>query len=115
MLDVGHIFVIHLMFEPFVALVHLGLMISLVGYEACFGFAALLGIVLLQLPIGKCITHFRNKASKWTDARLKLLYDVVSGIRTIKAYGWELDIMVNSDNYIGTNNGNQSERNQTTN
>ena len=79
------------------AIVHLVLMIQLVGYEACFGFVAILVILLLQFVIGKCVTHFRNKATKWTDARLKLLYDVVSGIRTIKAYGWELDILVSED------------------
>ena len=94
MLDFGHIFVIHLMFEPLVAIVYLVLMIQLVGYEACFGFVTILALILLQLVFGRCVTHYRNKASKWTDARLKLLYDVVSGIRTIKAYGWELDIMV---------------------
>ena len=82
------------MFEPFVAVVHLVLMIQLIGYEACYGFLVLAAIILFQIVIGKCVTNLRTKASKWTDARLKLLYDVISGIRTIKAYGWELDILV---------------------
>lgn len=93
-LDFGHIFIVHLMFEPFVAVVHLVLMIQLIGYEACYGFLVLAAIILFQIVIGKCVTNLRTKASKWTDARLKLLYDVISGIRTIKAYGWELDILV---------------------
>ena len=47
-------------------------------------------IIFSQFFAGKCITALRDKAALYTDRRLKLLYDVVSGIRTIKAYGWEL-------------------------
>lgn len=38
--------------------------------------------------------YYRHKASEKTDLRLKLIYDTASGIRTIKAYGWELQLAV---------------------
>lgn len=33
--------------------------------------------------------HFKLHDSKITDNRLKLINDIVVGIRTIKCYGWE--------------------------
>ena len=54
----------------------------------------IVAFILIQLLTGKCITALRNKAAHFTDRRLKLLYDVVSGIRTIKEYGWELELEV---------------------
>ena len=89
-LDYGHFFVLQLLFEPFVAIVHLILMYHLIGVEVFYGFLLIVAVVLSQFLTGKCITVLRDKAALFTDQRLKLLYDVVSGIRTIKAYGWEL-------------------------
>ena len=91
-LDYGHHFVLQVLFEPFVAVVHLILMYLLIGVEVLYGFLVILAIILSQFLTGKCITALRDKAAFYTDQRLKLLYDMVSGIRTIKAYGWELEL-----------------------
>ena len=93
-LDYGHYFVVQVLFEPFVVVVHLALMYLLIGVEVVYGFLVILVIILSQILTGKCVTTLRDKAAHFTDQRLKLLYDVVSGIRTIKAYGWELELEV---------------------
>ena len=92
-LDFGHFFVIQLLFEPFVAIVHMILMYQLIGVTAIYGFLVIFAMILLQILFGKCITIIRDRTAKITDARLKLLYDVIAGIRTIKAYGWELELV----------------------
>ena len=46
-------------------------------------------MIFLQVVFAKCLSKARKVSSKRTDERLKLLYDTVSGIRTIKTYGWE--------------------------
>lgn len=88
LLDYGHFVVIQVLFEPFVSIVHLVLMYLLIGVEVIYGFLLIVVVILFQILVGKCITSLRDKAAVYTDQRLKLLYDVVSGIRTIKAYGW---------------------------
>ena len=69
-------------------------MYLLIGVEVFYGFLLIVAVILSQILSGMCITRFRGKASIFTDKRLKLLYDVVSGIRTIKAYGWEIELEV---------------------
>ena len=96
-LDFGHFFVVQLLFEPFVSIVHLILMYLLIGVEVFYGFLLIVAVILSQFLAGKCITALRDKAAHYTDRRLKLLYDVVSGIRTIKAYGWELELEVRDE------------------
>ena len=91
-LDYGHTFVLQVLFEPFVEVVHLILMYLLIGVEVFYGFLLIVAIILSQFLTGKCITALRDKGALYTDQRLKLLYDMVSGIRTIKAYGWELEL-----------------------
>ena len=84
----------HLLFEPFVCLINIYLLASLVGFTVIYGFLAMLVFVLLQLFTARCISNLRKKASALTDTRLKLLSDTVSGIRSVKAYGWELLLKV---------------------
>ena len=62
-LDYGHYFVVHLLFEPFVAIVHLILMYHLIGVEVFYGFLLNVALILTQLLAGKCITVLRDKAA----------------------------------------------------
>ena len=38
---------------------------------------------------GNCIKRLKRKEAQCTDERLKLITDMVTGVRTIKCYGWE--------------------------
>ena len=51
-------------------------------------------MIFMQVIFAKCLNKTRKVATKMTDERLKLLYDTVNGIRTIKTYGWEDQIKV---------------------
>lgn len=93
-LDIGHSHVMHLLFEPFVALINIYLLTALAGFTVIYGFFAMLGFVLLQIFTSRCVSWLRSKASSLTDSRLKLLHDTVSGIRSVKAYGWEHTLKV---------------------
>lgn len=41
--------------------------------------------------------HYRERTSLFTDMRLKLIYDIISGIRAIKSYGWEMKLLSRSN------------------
>ena len=89
MLDRGHRYLIHLLFEPFVALFHLLVLRSLIGPEVFLGFAYLILTVFLQLCFSRCLKAARSRTASSSDMRLKLVTDIVSGIKAIKCYGWE--------------------------
>ena len=72
-----------------VTIVHLAVLTVLIGIEVLYGFLAMLGIILFQFFIGKCISNLRSRVAAVADKRLKLTLDVLSGIRAVKSYGWE--------------------------
>ena len=41
------------------------------------------------MNIGKLLGKFKAKEASFNDERLKLVNDMINGIRTIKCYGWE--------------------------
>ncbi len=68
------------------------LMGALVGFVVIWGFLFLLVVILLQVGLSKCIRGVKRRFNEVTDLRIKLLYDTVSGMRTIKAYAWEVQL-----------------------
>ena len=66
----------------------------LIGPEVLWGYIVALLLIISTPLCGKCSNVLRTKATQLTDQRLKLMYDSVSGIRTIKAYALEKTIEV---------------------
>lgn len=93
-MDFAHFFIIHLIIQPFVSIVSLYVLISMIGVNAIWSFLIIAAMVALQVIVGNVLTRQRYAGGKKTDARVKLLYDVISGVRTVKAYGWELELAV---------------------
>lgn len=93
-LDQGHIFVTHLLFEPFVALIHLTLISLIVGLDILWGVIVMIAVIASQLLFACCLKSLRKQVSTFTDQRLKLLESILSGIRIIKAYTWEVILKV---------------------
>lgn len=81
---------IHLLFEPFVAILHLSLLASILGLDILWGVFVMAALIASQLLFARCLKALRKDIAKATDHRLKLLADLLSGIITIKAYAWEI-------------------------
>eukprot|EP00743_Colponemidia_sp_Colp-15_P007238 GILK01007815.1.p1 GENE.GILK01007815.1~~GILK01007815.1.p1 ORF type:complete len:1347 (-),score=258.26 GILK01007815.1:45-4052(-) len=75
--------------SPLVALITLGLLIYKLGYSALIGFSVILVLFPLQGVAGGLIADWSKAALEYTDQRLKLIGEVVQGIRLIKYFAWE--------------------------
>ena len=93
-LDHSHMFINVMVVMPFASLAILPIVYSLVGIDGIWGFLIIFSFIIIQVFASRCIAKVRRRTSQVTDSRLKLLYDFVSGVRTIKAYGWELSLNV---------------------
>ena len=107
-LDRGHHYLIHLLFEPFVAFFHLLVLRYLIGPEVFIGFGFLVVTVFLQLCFSRCLRLARNTTATSSDMRLKLITDIVSGIRAVKCYGWEEKLRKRADLIRNREMGNYS-------
>nr|CAD7399248.1 unnamed protein product [Timema cristinae] len=61
-----------------------------VGLPAVFGVAAMLLFIPLQGFLGNKTAALRLKAALRTDERIRLMNEVVSSVRVIKMYAWEI-------------------------
>ena len=61
----------------------------LVSWAVFAGLAFIFCIIPLQAVIGKAFARLRGQTTKVTDTRVKLMNEVISGIRVIKMYAWE--------------------------
>ncbi|XP_054442451.1 ATP-binding cassette sub-family C member 4 isoform X2 [Pteronotus mesoamericanus] len=60
-----------------------------IGISCLAGMAVLIILLPLQSCIGKFFSSFRSKAATFTDARIRTMNEVITGIRIIKMYAWE--------------------------
>ncbi|CAG2117708.1 unnamed protein product, partial [Medioppia subpectinata] len=66
-----------------------------ITWTFCLGISTVVGLGLFvlyipfQLIMGKLFSRFRQKTAKLTDARLRLMNEIISGMRVIKMYTWE--------------------------
>ncbi|CAG2166187.1 unnamed protein product, partial [Oppiella nova] len=77
----------------FVAPLHSALVIYLLWERmewACLaGMAVLLLFIPFQLLMGRMFQRARRNTAKLTDTRIKLMSEIISGMRVIKMYAWE--------------------------
>lgn len=66
-LDLGHYYIIHLFFEPLVALLYFFYFYHWVGIEIIWGFAIMILVILLQLPFASCLNKLRARLLPLTD------------------------------------------------
>ncbi|XP_045834036.1 ATP-binding cassette sub-family C member 4 isoform X2 [Meles meles] len=60
-----------------------------IGISCLAGIAVLIILLPLQSCIGKLFSSFRSKTAAFTDARIRTMNEVITGIRIIKMYAWE--------------------------
>lgn len=76
--------------SPLGLLLCLVLLIVQLGPSALAGFAILFVVSPLQTLIMKRLFSVRMKAMIWTDKRVKLLQELLNGMRVIKVFTWEM-------------------------
>jgi hypothetical protein len=77
---------------PDLALINLGL-------SALAGFALLVFAMPIQAYGVKCLFSLRMESRLWTDKRSKLLQELLSGIRVIKFFSWEVPFLKRISEY----------------
>ncbi|XP_021104693.1 multidrug resistance-associated protein 4 isoform X2 [Heterocephalus glaber] len=60
-----------------------------IGISCLAGMAVLIILLPLQSCIGKLFSSLRSKTAAFTDARIRSMNEVITGIRIIKMYAWE--------------------------
>jgi hypothetical protein len=66
------------------------LLVRIVGfYAALVGFAVMLLLAPIQHRFMNVIRDLKSGISKWTDSRIKLMNELLQGIRIIKINAWE--------------------------
>jgi len=87
--DLAFSFVQYLWITPLNLAVFTYLVYMEVGWSAFLA----TGFILLQIPLLICLArlfaHLRFKSARVTDKRVRIMNEVISGIRVIKMYAWE--------------------------
>lgn len=60
-----------------------------IGISCLAGMAILVILLPLQSCIGKLFSSLRSKTAAFTDARIRTMNEVITGMRIIKMYAWE--------------------------
>ena len=61
----------------------------LVGWEAFIGAAFFFILMTFQVVMARKAAKLRYKAAVFTDQRLAVMNEIISGIRAVKMYAWE--------------------------
>ncbi|XP_072021809.1 ATP-binding cassette sub-family C member 5-like [Amphiura filiformis] len=62
----------------------------ILGWTAVLGTTSFIMFYPLQMFLSKLITHFRHRCIKITDKRVRLMSEVITCIKLIKMYAWEI-------------------------
>ncbi|KAI5269184.1 Multidrug Resistance-Associated Protein 4 [Manis pentadactyla] len=60
-----------------------------IGISCLAGMAVIIILLPLQSCFGKLFSSLRSKTAAFTDARIRTMNEVITGIRIIKMYAWE--------------------------
>ncbi|XP_077957966.1 ATP-binding cassette sub-family C member 4-like isoform X1 [Gasterosteus aculeatus] len=83
------IFLHFLWVGPLQAAAVVGLLWLEIGPSCLAGMVVLLFLMLMQTMFGRLFSTFRSKTAAFTDNRIRIMNEVVSGMRIIKMYAWE--------------------------
>ena len=78
---------------PIVVIVCMALLIRLLGLPALAGLVVMFAIGPIQGKAGKMVGKFSKLIQTHTDHRMKLITEVLTGIKVIKYYAWERSML----------------------
>ncbi|KAL5005221.1 hypothetical protein ScPMuIL_018677 [Solemya velum] len=87
--DQAGIFIHFLWVGPLQAIAVIWILWAELGPSTLGGFAVLLLLIPIQAWMGKLFSKLRRKTAIHTDERVKLMNEIISGMRVIKMYCWE--------------------------
>lgn len=73
----------------FQALIILSLLFRKLSWCSLIGFAFLIAMIPFQSKLSQLLSQRRKEAAPLTDSRIKLMQEIIQGIRVIKFYAWE--------------------------
>ncbi|XP_027046092.1 multidrug resistance-associated protein 4-like isoform X2 [Pocillopora damicornis] len=79
----------YLMIGPVIAVIVLVVLWLQIGPSALAGMGLILLLAAMQLKMGNTLFSFRTKAIHWMDERVKVMNEIIAGMRVIKMYTWE--------------------------
>jgi hypothetical protein len=71
----------------------LGLLLATLGPSALAGFFVFVVLTPIQGKIMKSLFQSRRKSMQWTDKRVKLLQELLGGMKLIKFFAWEIPFL----------------------
>ncbi|KAL3847450.1 hypothetical protein ACJMK2_018356 [Sinanodonta woodiana] len=87
--DQAVVFLHFLWIGPLEGIAVLAILWRELGPSTLAGFSVLLLLVPIQGWMGKLFSKFRQKTAVHTDERVRLMNEIISGMRVIKMYCWE--------------------------
>ncbi len=80
---------VYLIKSPVFLLCTIIVMILIIGQAALFGFILLFSLMPLQGYFGRLASKHREESSKLSDKRVRLMNEILNGVKLIKLYAWE--------------------------
>ncbi|XP_030838051.1 multidrug resistance-associated protein 4 isoform X2 [Strongylocentrotus purpuratus] len=87
--DVVMLFLHYVWIGPLQLIVLFIILFNNMGPSCLVGFVILLCLAPLQGWMGKLFSKFRNKTALLTDERVRIMNEIISGMRIIKIHAWE--------------------------
>ena len=80
-----------LILGPLIAIIILVVGMHIIGPVFAAGYGLLVFLIPLQMFVGRRFAHYRSKVAAFTDERVSLVSQAISGVRVMKYNGWEED------------------------
>ena len=80
----------YLIVAPLQTLIVFGILTQTIKISAVPGMIVLFLMIPFQFFMGKTFGKIRSKVAALTDKRVKFMKEIISGIRVIKMYNWEI-------------------------
>nr|XP_054769963.1 ATP-binding cassette sub-family C member 4-like isoform X1 [Lytechinus pictus] len=61
-----------------------------IGYAAAPGFAIMILLIPINMCLGRLFSTLRRKTAQFTDKRVAVMTEVITAMRVIKMYAWEI-------------------------
>jgi len=94
------IFLHNLTISPIECLAIVVLLLLSLGVSAIPGVAVVVGFFPLQGVLGRVVARIRQQTLSKTDARVRLMTDILQAMKLVKLYGWQKR---NSNNWFVCN------------